>query len=482
MSGSDPLVSVVIPTYNYARFVSAAVESALAQTYAAREILVIDDGSADNTREVLAPYDGRIRYLYQQNQGLSAARNTGIRAGQGDYIALLDADDLWHPAKLEAQMRYLADHPEVGLLACERVKEVPPSWPAVDLAPALSARSITLEDLVLASRFGPSSVVIARRCFERVGHFDPGLRAVEDREMWLRIASVYPIRKLSLPLWWYRIHPANMSAVAPIMERLESRVLREAFTSNPHLRGRFLLRQKALSRAAFASALRYSQCSQHGKAVARLLESMARWPTQLRGEERSTSWVRWRHLGVVLLRMLRWRASPALPRERRQGSEVERHNGENSRRGLDNEHVWMEQTLRVLCEGEAAAEALAAAEHWGIVYGDMRGNIRDANDCFLRMVGYTQAELRAGELRWDRLTAPESRYLNPQIVAQMRTTGIVRPFAKVYLRKDGSRVSVLAGAVVLGQSGQTIALVLDRSTQPRHDKARPISEGKPSRI
>jgi PAS domain S-box-containing protein len=458
------LVSVVIPTYNYARFVSAAVESALAQTYAACEVIVIDDGSTDDTRAVLAPQNERIRYLYQENQGLSAARNTGIRAAQGDYIALLEADDLWHPAKLEAQMRYLADHPEVGLLACDRVKEVPPPWPAVDLAPALSARDITLEDLVLASRFGPSSVVIARECFNRVGYFDPALRSVEDREMWLRIASVYPIRTLRLPLWWYRIHPANMSAVAPVMERLESCVLREAFTSNPHLRGRFLLRQKALSRAAFASALRYSQCRQHGKAVARLLESMARWPTQLPGEETSTSWVRWRHLGVVLLRMLRWRASPARPEERSQGSSAQPPDEEESQRGLDHELVWMEQTLRVLGEGEAEAEALATAEHLGIVHGDVRGHILDANDRFLRMVGYTRADLAAGTLRWDQLTAPESRHLDLQIVTQMRTTGIVKPFEKAYLRKDSSRVPVLAGAVVLGQSGQTIALVLDRST------------------
>jgi PAS domain S-box-containing protein len=477
MSRSRPVVSVVIPTYNYARFVTAAVESALAQSSVAHEIIVIDDGSTDKTRQVLVPYLDRIRYLYQSNQGLSAARNAGIRAAQGDYIALLDADDLWHPAKLEAQMRYLADHPDVGLLACDRVTAEPPPWPAVDRAPSLSARDITLEDLVLASRFGPSSAVIARRCFERVGYFDPALRSVEDREMWLRIASEYPIRKLSLPLWWYRIHPANMSAVAPVMERLESRVLREAFTSNPHLRGRFLLRQKALSRAAFASALRYSQCRQHGKAVARLLESMARWPTQLRGEERSTAWVRWRHLGVVLLRMLRWRASPARPEERLQGSSAQPPDEEESQRGLDHEQVWMEQTLRVLCEGEAEAEALATAEHLGIVHGDVRGHILDANDRFLRMVGYTRADLATGTLRWDRLTAPDSLYLDPHIVAQMRTTGIVKPFAKAYLRKDGSRVPVLAGAVVLGKSGQTIALILDRSTQLRDGKARNLSGG-----
>jgi glycosyltransferase involved in cell wall biosynthesis len=310
MSRSCPLVSVVIPTYNYARFVGAAVASALAQTYSACEVIVVDDGSTDDTRAVLAPWEGRIRYLYQENQGLSAARNTGILAAQGDYIALLDADDLWHSAKLEAQMRYLADHPEVGLLACDRVTAEPPPWPAVDLAPSLSARDITLEELVLATRFGPSSAVIARRCFERVGYFDPVLRSAEDREMWLRIASVYPIRKLALPLWWYRVHPANMSAVAPVMERFESYVLQEAFACNPHLRGRFLLRQEALSRAAYASALRYSQSGRHGKALACLLQSMARWPAYYHAKECSTPRARWLHLGILLLRLLGWRTQP----------------------------------------------------------------------------------------------------------------------------------------------------------------------------
>src|SRR5438445_9254645 len=123
------LVSVVIATYNYGRFVTQAVESVLAQTYVNIEIIVVDDGSDDDTREQLAPYGDRIRYIYQENQSVAAARNTGIRAATGDLIAFLDADDVWHPHKLELQMHYLADHPAVALVAVERLAEGAASWP-----------------------------------------------------------------------------------------------------------------------------------------------------------------------------------------------------------------------------------------------------------------------------------------------------------------------------------------------------------------
>src|SRR5271156_2034659 len=101
---SRPAVSVIIPTYNYGRFVTEAVDSVLAQSYTDHEVIVVDDGSVDDTPERMQPYAERVRYLRQPNQGPSAARNNGIEAARGEYVAFLDADDLWHPRKLEAQL------------------------------------------------------------------------------------------------------------------------------------------------------------------------------------------------------------------------------------------------------------------------------------------------------------------------------------------------------------------------------------------
>lgn len=106
-------VSVIIPTYNRAEYVTQAIDSVLAQTYTDYEIIVVDDGSADNTKEVLLPYMDRIRYIYQENAGASAARNKGIKAAKGDWIAFLDSDDEWLPGKLAVQIRAVERHPQL---------------------------------------------------------------------------------------------------------------------------------------------------------------------------------------------------------------------------------------------------------------------------------------------------------------------------------------------------------------------------------
>ena len=117
----DPLVSIIIPSWNTAAYVGEAVDSALAQTYPNIEIIVVDDGSTDNTKELLQPYAdaGKIHYVYQANKGLAGARNTGIRMAKGEYIAFLDDDDEWLPAKLDRQVAFLdADH-SVSMVFCK---------------------------------------------------------------------------------------------------------------------------------------------------------------------------------------------------------------------------------------------------------------------------------------------------------------------------------------------------------------------------
>ena len=121
-SGSGPnqlTVSVVIPTYNRADTVPRAVQSVLAQTWPAKEIVVVDDGSSDNTREVLSGQGPQVKYVYQDNQGVSAARNTGIRAASGDLIALLDSDDEWEPWKLELQIAAFREFPDLLIVGTD---------------------------------------------------------------------------------------------------------------------------------------------------------------------------------------------------------------------------------------------------------------------------------------------------------------------------------------------------------------------------
>jgi glycosyltransferase involved in cell wall biosynthesis len=294
---------VLIPSYNYGRFVTEAVESALAQTHPHREIMVVDDGSTDDTRARLTPYMDRIRYIYQENQGPDAARNTGIRASQGEFIGLLDADDLWHPCKLELQLRVFQEHPTAGLVAAEGVDDLDEGWPTLDgQTPRLTA--FTVEDLVISSRFGASSVLLRRACLDTVGHFEdfPG---VEDRDLWLRIAERFEVHKLLLPLWWYRVHGTSASFAVARMEQMELTVLRRAFATLPSLRGRWLLKQKAISRTLVANAHMYDVTGLYPRALANLIRSVARWPVPFRSSEVRSTLLRPKMFVLILGRWLR---------------------------------------------------------------------------------------------------------------------------------------------------------------------------------
>jgi glycosyltransferase involved in cell wall biosynthesis len=307
----DHLVSVVIPTYNYGPYVTAAVDSALSQTYRRLEVLVVDDGSTDDTEARLAGYGSRIRYLRQLNQGLSAARNTGIRAARGDYVALLDSDDAWHPQKVEAQLAYLDRHPGVGVLGSDATLDLPAVWGPIAPQETPPACEVSLRDLLVASRFSPSSAVISRRCFEEVGDFNPALRAVEDRDYWLRAACHFAIHKLLMPLTWSRVHTSNMSKDAVRMEHFESVVLRNIFASSEQLLRRRLLRQKAFACAAYRSALNYTTAGCQWAALRRIVQSLLRWPVPFRREDSWPAFGRPKSLVLIALRLLHLKPPPA---------------------------------------------------------------------------------------------------------------------------------------------------------------------------
>jgi glycosyltransferase involved in cell wall biosynthesis len=299
------LVSVVVPTCNYGRYISEAVASVLAQRYPHVEVVVVDDGSTDDTPHRLEPYRDRITCIRQENQGVSAARNTGIRAARGEVIALLDADDVWHPRKLELQMRCLAEHPEIGLLGTDLFADSRDCWPAVADPPCLDILPLRLDDLVYRTCFAPSSVLVRRRRLDAVGLFDPGLRCAEDRDLWVRIAGRFPVAKLPLRLMWYRTHPLSLSANPARSEQNERRMLHRAFATLPALRRRPLLRLKTLSHASFNAASLYGARRRWLSALGRLARSLLLWPWPYRRQDADGRLCpRMRMAAVLLLRML----------------------------------------------------------------------------------------------------------------------------------------------------------------------------------
>jgi glycosyltransferase involved in cell wall biosynthesis len=265
---AGPRVSAVIPTYNYARYVADAVESALAQCLPGLEVVVVDDGSTDATADVLRRFGGRIRYVRQENRGLSAARNTGIRVARGRYLAFLDSDDLWLPGKLSEQAAWLDAEPEVGLvygealIVDERSTEEPTlhsHWaphPSGWVWPALVRQNVV-----------PSPTPMVRReVFERVGPFDETLTACEDWDMWIRVSRVCPFAYVDRVVAKYRRHHANMSLDYERMMANGLRVLEKAFASprrSPALRR---LRRAVLSQYRADRGINRFQSGRYGEA------------------------------------------------------------------------------------------------------------------------------------------------------------------------------------------------------------------------
>jgi len=208
-----PQVSVIIPSYNQARFVGATVESVLAQTHPDVEIIVVDDGSTDDTRGVLAAYGAKIHYIYQENRGLPRARNTGFLASQGDYLLFLDSDDLIYPDKLELHVALLDAEPGLGLVysAWQQINEEG-TQVLGEVRP--NEQGQLLKKLLLRRFFFFASAAVVRRaCLERVGLFDESLRWGDDADMWLRLARAgYSFGYLDQPLLQYRIHTSSMTA------------------------------------------------------------------------------------------------------------------------------------------------------------------------------------------------------------------------------------------------------------------------------
>ena len=218
-----PTVSVITPTYNRMGLLTEAIASVRAQTFPDWELIVVDDGSADETPRLLEAYarrDARIRPVRQPNQGLSAARNAGLRVAKGEFVAFLDDDDLWLPEKLQVQVAFMHARPELGMC-----------YSSVHL---LSSRTgttwviprrpgTTYRDLFERNSIHVPTAFVRRSCLDAVGHFNPQLRICQDFELWLRIARRYPIGFIDRPLASYRRHEGAMTAslIPDYLEHIE---------------------------------------------------------------------------------------------------------------------------------------------------------------------------------------------------------------------------------------------------------------------
>ena len=222
-------VSVVIPAYNKASTIAPAIESVLRQTVQAVEVIVVDDGSSDETRQRVRRFGDRVRYLRQERSGVSAARNLGIREARGEWVAFLDGDDLWLPRKLERQLEVLSREPSLDAVQCS-VHLVNDRLEVVDSRPCASAQDTMLDFLLFRNLPGFGSTLLARkRCLEAMGGFGTDLVILEDWDLACRLARTGSLRSVPEFLVLYRQHPGNRSRVVEIHEEPGFRSLGRLF-------------------------------------------------------------------------------------------------------------------------------------------------------------------------------------------------------------------------------------------------------------
>lgn len=235
---TQPLLSAIIPNYNYAHYLPLAINSVLAQSYKEVEIIVVDDGSKDDSRSIVRTYGERVRLIEQKNQGVAVARNRGVAESLGEFIAFLDADDLWLPTKLERQMQRFFDEPELGLVHCgveEIDEEGNPLLVRLDGLEGWVAKELLLlqRPVILG---GGSGLMISRKTFEEVGGFDERLSTSADWDFFYRVAARYRVGFVPEVLIHYRVHKSNMHSNVKLMEHDMLLAYSKAFSvSGPEL-------------------------------------------------------------------------------------------------------------------------------------------------------------------------------------------------------------------------------------------------------
>ena len=274
-------VSVILPTYNYGRFIGNAIESVLAQTFPIYEIIVVDDGSTDETEEVVSTFGDRISYIKQQNSGVCAARNIGVENSSGDAIAFLDADDTWLPEKIEKQVAKFKEDKEIGLVHCGIREFNNETGETIGLH--LEGKEGRVADALLLWEKvinGPGSTVMVKRSvFETVGGFDTRLKNGEDWEFCYRVARRFKVGFVPELLVDYRNHGVNAHRNIKEMERSTLIAWTKAFETEDEQVLR--LRRKAFGNLHKVLAGCYLQNKEYIDFFRNLLKSLWFKPTLL---------------------------------------------------------------------------------------------------------------------------------------------------------------------------------------------------------
>jgi glycosyltransferase involved in cell wall biosynthesis len=301
------LVTIVLPCYKGARFLPAAIESCLEQTYRELEIIVVDDASPDDCAEIAQRYaqrDKRVRVIRKpQNGGVSRAFNTGFQAARGCYFTRLAQDDVFRQDAIEAMVCHLESHPEAGLTYCDTqsIDENGAVRKAPDVLPEPSRALIWRNMIGLC-------VMWRRVVWETVGGFDPEFDTAEDHEYWLRVSQAFPLSRCpGGPYFFGRCHEAQGSLVFGERQEVANLKLIQRHFAGRSLRS-CLLRWRALSYIAYTTAIVYTQTARQLSALSSIVQSLWLWPLPYPRYGLTRPFARCRTLIVIVLRMLRLRS------------------------------------------------------------------------------------------------------------------------------------------------------------------------------
>lgn len=267
-------VSVIIPNFNYGRFIGETIESALAQTYSNIEVIVADDGSTDDSVEVIRHYGDRVKLVRQNHEGVSSARNRAAAESTGGFLAFLDSDDIWQADKIEKQVRVFERDPEIGLVHCGYVDFTESGQMLSQHLNGLEGK-VDLEMLryerptILG---GGSGVVVRRSVFERVGGFDTRMAGAEDWEFFYQAARISKVGFVPEVLMKYRLHPRNSHLDILRMEKAILKAYDKAFNINDdELR---LIRRQCYGKIHSVIAGSYFRAGQYGPFVRHAVRSL----------------------------------------------------------------------------------------------------------------------------------------------------------------------------------------------------------------